>query len=48
MGSGLLLAVVALLADLISVNRRLLEEANYRIKKLEDATKRKHKDAPHP
>ncbi|MCZ6673745.1 MAG: glycosyltransferase family 2 protein [Verrucomicrobia bacterium] len=36
MGSGLLLAIVALIADLISVNRRLLQQIQWRISKLED------------
>jgi len=40
MGSGLLLAVVAMLADLVSVNRRLLEKINWRLGKLEDDLKR--------
>lgn len=35
MGTGLLLAVVALLADLISVNRRLLEALQWRMSELE-------------
>ena len=34
--SGVLFGVIALLADLISVNRRLLEKLNWRIRKLED------------
>lgn len=37
LGSGLLLSVLALLADLISVNRRLLEQINCRLGQLEDA-----------
>ncbi|MCF3649186.1 glycosyltransferase family 2 protein [Synoicihabitans lomoniglobus] len=36
LGSGLLLWVLALVADLIAVNRRLLEQANWRIGRLED------------
>lgn len=36
LGSGLLLMVVALITDLISVNRKLLEKVDYRISKLED------------
>ncbi len=39
MGAGLLLAVVALLADLISVNRRLLEKTNWRLARLEAAVR---------
>ncbi|WP_343212938.1 glycosyltransferase family 2 protein [Actomonas aquatica] len=35
-GSGLSMWVLGLLADLISVNRRLLEKANWRIARLED------------
>lgn len=35
MGTGMLLAVVALLADLISVNRRLLETLQWRMSELE-------------
>lgn len=37
MGAGLLLAVVALLADLISVNRRLLEKTHWRLARIEEA-----------
>ena len=35
--SGLLLFVIALVADLIAVNRRLLEDVDVRLKKVEDA-----------
>jgi glycosyltransferase involved in cell wall biosynthesis len=35
MGSGLALAVVALIADLISINRRLLERVHHRLDRLE-------------
>ena len=38
-GSGLLLCVMGLLADLIAVNRRLLEQANWRLGELEDVLK---------
>jgi len=44
-GAGLLLAVVALLADLISVNRRLLEKTNWRLARIE-AELRAHSTAP--
>ena len=37
LGSGLLLVVVALIADLIAVNRKLLEKVDWRLSKLEDA-----------
>jgi len=37
LGSGLLLVVVALLADLIAVNRKLLEKVDWRVSQLEDA-----------
>ena len=40
--SGVLFGVIALLADLISVNRRLLEKLNWRIRKLEDQIIREH------
>lgn len=36
LGSGLLLVVVALITDLIAVNRKLLEKIDWRIGKLED------------
>lgn len=36
MGSGFLLAIVGLLADLISVNRKLLEGLDWRLRHLED------------
>ena len=36
LGSGLLLVVVALIADLIAVNRKLLEKVDWRLCKLED------------
>lgn len=36
MGSGLLLAIVAVITDLISVNRRLLQKLQWQIRKLED------------
>lgn len=36
LGSGLLLVVVALMTDLIAVNRKLLEKIDWRIGKLED------------
>jgi hypothetical protein len=36
MGSGLALAVVGLLADLISVNRKLLERLDWRLQKVEE------------
>lgn len=38
LGSGLLLCVMGLLADLIAVNRRLLEQVNWRLGHLEDRT----------
>ncbi|GAB5558695.1 MAG: glycosyltransferase family 2 protein [Synoicihabitans sp.] len=44
MGAGLLLAVVALLADLISVNRRLLEKTHWRLAKLESTLQAAEKD----
>ena len=36
MGSGLLLAIVAVITDLISVNRRLLQKIQWQVRKLED------------
>jgi uncharacterized membrane protein len=36
MSMGFLLFILALLADLISVNRRLLEKLNWRVQQLED------------
>ncbi|OUW15404.1 MAG: glycosyl transferase [Opitutales bacterium TMED158] len=36
LGSGLLLALVALVSDLIAVNRKLLEKVDWRVSKLED------------
>lgn len=36
MGSGLLLAIVAIITDLISVNRRLLQKLQWQLRKLED------------
>ena len=36
LGSGLLLTLVALISDLIAVNRRLLEKVDWRVSKLED------------
>ena len=44
LGSGLLFFVLALLADLIAVNRRLLEKVNWRIGKLEDLSRAAQKD----
>ena len=41
MGSGLLLAIVAVITDLISVNRRLLQKMQWQIRKLEDELLRK-------
>ncbi|MCC5024334.1 MAG: hypothetical protein J6386_16775 [Candidatus Synoicihabitans palmerolidicus] len=35
MGSGLTLAVVAIIANLIAINRRLLEDVQHRIRELE-------------
>ena len=37
MGTGFFLAVVGLLADLISVNRKLLEGLDWRLQKMEEA-----------
>ena len=36
MGTGVFLGVVGLLADLIGVNRQLLEGLDWRLKKLEE------------
>jgi len=36
MGSGLLLGIVAVITDLISVNRRLLQQIQWQVRKLED------------
>lgn len=44
-GTGLLLAVLGLIADLISVNRRLLEKANWRIARLEETVQRQARAA---
>jgi glycosyltransferase involved in cell wall biosynthesis len=41
MGSGLLLAIVAVITDLISVNRRLLEKVQWQVRKLEDEIARR-------
>lgn len=41
MGSGLLLAIVAVIADLISVNRRLLQQIQWQMRKLEDKVEEK-------
>jgi hypothetical protein len=38
MGMGFFLAVVGLLADLISVNRKLLESVDWRLKRMEHST----------
>lgn len=40
MGSGLLLAIVAVITDLISVNRRLLQKIQWQVRKLEDELSR--------
>jgi glycosyltransferase involved in cell wall biosynthesis len=40
LGLGLFLIVVGLLADLISVNRKLLEKVDYRVQRLEEAVSR--------
>jgi hypothetical protein len=40
LGSGIFLSVIGLIADLISVNRRLLEKLDWRIKKLEERLKK--------
>jgi hypothetical protein len=36
MGSGLLLGIVAVITDLISVNRRLLQQIQWQVRKLDD------------
>jgi hypothetical protein len=36
MGTGFFLGVIGLMADLISVNRKLLEGLDWRMKELED------------
>lgn len=41
MGSGLLLGIVAVITDLVSVNRRLLQKMQWQIRKLEDEFRRK-------
>lgn len=41
MGSGLLLAIVAVITDLISVNRRLLQKVQWQVRKLEDEIARR-------
>ncbi|MCC5023801.1 MAG: glycosyltransferase family 2 protein [Candidatus Synoicihabitans palmerolidicus] len=41
-GSGLLMVVLGLLADLISVNRRLLEKANWRMARMEERLMETH------
>jgi glycosyltransferase involved in cell wall biosynthesis len=48
MGTGFFLAVVGLIADLISVNRKLLEGVDWRLKKVEEAmdSRRSEPDAP--
>jgi glycosyltransferase involved in cell wall biosynthesis len=40
MGSGLLLGIVAVITDLISVNRRLLQKIQWQVRKLEDELSR--------
>jgi glycosyltransferase involved in cell wall biosynthesis len=40
LGSGIFLSIIGLIADLISVNRRLLEKLDWRIKKLEERLKK--------
>ena len=46
MGSGFLLAIVGLLADLISVNRQLLEKLDWQVRQLGEGRKEgKGKDA---
>jgi glycosyltransferase involved in cell wall biosynthesis len=41
MGTGFFLVVVGLLADLLAVNRALLEEVEWRLRRMEDAQKRR-------
>jgi hypothetical protein len=36
MGTGFFLVVVGLMADLVSVNRKLLERVDWRLRKLEE------------
>ena len=45
MGAGLMLFVVALVVDLIAVNRQFLERIDWRLKKIEEALGRKGPDA---
>jgi hypothetical protein len=40
MGSGFFLVVVGLLADLASVNRKLLEGLDWRLKRIEEAVEK--------
>ena len=42
MGSGLLLSIVAVMTDLISVNRRLLQKMQWQVRKLEDELTKKN------
>jgi len=41
MGMGFFLAIVGLLADLVSVNRKLLERVDWRVQKIEESLKEK-------
>lgn len=45
LGSGLLLVVVGLIADLIAVNRKLLEKVDWRLCKLEDTIAKRNRSA---
>lgn len=45
MGSGLFLVIVGLVADLISVNRKLLEGLDWRLKKLEEGAGRLRRES---
>jgi len=39
MGVGFLLVIIGLVADLISVNRKLLEDLDWRLKRMEEAAR---------
>jgi glycosyltransferase involved in cell wall biosynthesis len=44
MGAGFFLSVIGLIADLISVNRKLLEKLNWRVQKIEETYNKNNRD----
>jgi ABC-type molybdenum transport system ATPase subunit/photorepair protein PhrA len=46
MGTGFLLVVTAFVADLVSVNRKLLENIDWRVRQMEEWFREKKEGAP--